>query len=103
MPTVSRNRCSHYLLKVVVILSQPPRSVKDGDIVLCDMGCELYCYASDITNSFPAKSLAQKLPSSRSKTWKSLEMHGGFVVGDTVTKFRLEKEYKIRRWIGTPS
>ena len=23
-------------------------------MVLCDMGAELYCYASDITNSFPA-------------------------------------------------
>ena len=74
--------------------------VKDGDIVLCDMGCELYCYASDITNSFPAKSLPQKLPSSRSNTWKSLEMRGGFVVGDTVTKFRLE--YEIRRWKELP-
>eukprot|EP00435_Cladocopium_sp_Y103_P045623 s168_g13.t1 len=30
------------------------RKLEDGDIVLCDMGCELYCYASDITNSFPA-------------------------------------------------
>ena len=28
---------------------------QDGDMVLCDMGCEFYCYASDITNSFPAK------------------------------------------------
>eukprot|EP00434_Breviolum_minutum_P022382 symbB.v1.2.019756.t1/scaffold1581.1/size110566/6 len=30
------------------------RKLEDGDIVLCDMGCEIYCYASDITNSFPA-------------------------------------------------
>ncbi|CAE8650174.1 unnamed protein product [Polarella glacialis] len=30
------------------------RKLEDGDIVLCDMGSELYCYASDITNSFPA-------------------------------------------------
>eukprot|EP00933_Yihiella_yeosuensis_P062450 TRINITY_DN65408_c0_g1_i1.p1 TRINITY_DN65408_c0_g1~~TRINITY_DN65408_c0_g1_i1.p1 ORF type:complete len:652 (-),score=92.84 TRINITY_DN65408_c0_g1_i1:224-2179(-) len=30
------------------------RRLEDGDMVLCDMGCELHCYASDITNSFPA-------------------------------------------------
>eukprot|EP00930_Biecheleria_cincta_P032396 TRINITY_DN22493_c0_g1_i1.p1 TRINITY_DN22493_c0_g1~~TRINITY_DN22493_c0_g1_i1.p1 ORF type:complete len:597 (+),score=102.96 TRINITY_DN22493_c0_g1_i1:40-1830(+) len=30
------------------------RRLEDGDMVLCDMGSELYCYASDITNSFPA-------------------------------------------------
>ena len=28
-------------------------------MVLCDMGCEFYCYASDITNSFPAKPWAE--------------------------------------------
>ncbi|OLP48024.1 Xaa-Pro dipeptidase, partial [Symbiodinium microadriaticum] len=28
--------------------------MQDGDMVLCDMGCEFFCYASDITNSFPA-------------------------------------------------
>ena len=27
--------------------------------MLCDMGCEFYCYASDITNSFPAKPAAE--------------------------------------------
>lgn len=30
------------------------RKLEDGDMVLCDMGCEFFCYASDITNSFPA-------------------------------------------------
>lgn len=30
------------------------RRIEDGDMVLCDMGAELYCYASDITNCFPA-------------------------------------------------
>ncbi|XP_064486588.1 xaa-Pro dipeptidase-like [Ornithodoros turicata] len=30
------------------------RTVEDGDMCLFDMGCEYYCYASDITCSFPA-------------------------------------------------
>lgn len=30
------------------------RRLEDGDMVLLDMGSELFCYASDITNSFPA-------------------------------------------------
>lgn len=30
------------------------RVVKDGDICLFDMGCEYFCYCSDITCSFPA-------------------------------------------------
>lgn len=30
------------------------RQLQDGDMVLLDMGCEYSCYASDITNSFPA-------------------------------------------------
>lgn len=29
------------------------RTVQNGDITLFDMGCEYYCYASDITCSFP--------------------------------------------------
>ena len=80
MPTVSMLKVAAiYLLKVWGYpFAAATCVVKDGDIVLCDMGCELYCYASDITNSFPAKSLPQMVPSSRSKTWKSLEMHGGF-------------------------
>lgn len=28
--------------------------IEDGDMILVDMGAELHCYASDITNSFPA-------------------------------------------------
>lgn len=28
--------------------------LEDGDMVLCDMGAEMRCYASDITNCFPA-------------------------------------------------
>eukprot|EP00118_Oscarella_pearsei_P013340 m.105979 g.105979 ORF g.105979 m.105979 type:complete len:491 (+) comp37240_c1_seq6:97-1569(+) len=27
--------------------------IKDGDMCLFDMGCEYYCYASDVTSSFP--------------------------------------------------
>lgn len=30
------------------------RLIKDGDMCLFDMGAEYYCYASDITCSFPA-------------------------------------------------
>lgn len=30
------------------------KTVKDGDMCLFDMGCEYYCYGSDITCSFPA-------------------------------------------------
>lgn len=30
------------------------RRLEEGDMVLCDMGSELFCYGSDITNSFPA-------------------------------------------------
>ncbi|KFM60988.1 Xaa-Pro dipeptidase, partial [Stegodyphus mimosarum] len=30
------------------------KTVEDGDMCLFDMGCEYYCYASDITCSFPA-------------------------------------------------
>lgn len=30
------------------------KTVRDGDMCLFDMGCEYYCYASDITCSFPA-------------------------------------------------
>jgi Xaa-Pro dipeptidase len=30
------------------------RQISEGDMLLLDMGCEYACYASDITNSFPA-------------------------------------------------
>lgn len=30
------------------------KTVQDGDMCLFDMGCEYYCYSSDITCSFPA-------------------------------------------------
>ena len=30
------------------------KTIQDGDICLFDMGCEYYCYSSDITCSFPA-------------------------------------------------
>ena len=70
--------CWFICSKFGVILAPLP-FVKAGDIVLCDMGCELYCYASDITNSFPAKSLPQIVPSDGYNTWKSLEMHRSVV------------------------
>ncbi|CAE7840419.1 Pepd [Symbiodinium sp. KB8] len=44
------------------------RKLEDGDMVLCDMGCEFFCYASDITNSFPAKPV-RVLMRSRYANW----------------------------------
>ena len=34
--------------------------IRDGDLVLVDAGCELNCYASDITRTFPANSRFSK-------------------------------------------
>lgn len=42
-----RNACIlHY--------TENTRQLRDGDLVLIDAGCELDCYASDITRTFPA-------------------------------------------------
>ena len=30
------------------------KTIQDGDMCLFDMGCEYYCYSSDITCSFPS-------------------------------------------------
>lgn len=46
-------------------------AIKDGDLILIDAGCEIDCYASDITRTFPP--MAASVPSRRRSTnscWK---------------------------------
>jgi Xaa-Pro aminopeptidase len=38
----------------VLHYTQNNQQIKDGDLVLCDVGCEFEMYASDITRTFPA-------------------------------------------------
>ncbi|MGA4816321.1 M24 family metallopeptidase [Pseudomonas aeruginosa] len=41
-------------------------AIKDGDLILIDAGCEIDCYASDITRTFPANGAS--VPSRRRST-----------------------------------